>query len=425
MRNRDQYKWNLKARKKKRATLLKQIQMKQKAQAHKDNTTRNQTAPLKNVTPFKQKKVYRNPLKATWRLPTVLMLSCLILFILIIPTLIVVPFAKVGGNESAQVEKQEAQPPKDTEKTAAKEEDEKAEKEEKAGKAEKKEKANETTTSVAVMRTKSETVEDIPFESYVTGVVSAEMSPEFETEALKAQALAARTYIVDHLLHQEDGQQYDVTDTTQHQVFKNDNELRKQWGSDYDANMKKINDAVEATKGEILTYKDAPIFPAFFSTSNGYTENSEDYWGDKLPYLRSVESPWDKDSPKFLDQQTFTIDQIKQKLAIDLPSQEPLGIDVTRTDSQRVKEINIAGNKLSGKDVREKLGLQSSDFTIKQKSDHLIFTTKGYGHGIGMSQYGANSMAKQGKTYQEIVKYYYSDVEVGTVTDTAPTLVAK
>ncbi|MBM7601241.1 stage II sporulation protein D [Virgibacillus halotolerans] len=406
MKNRNYSKWNSKARKKKRATLLKQIQLKQKVKVQKDNTTSNQTAPFKKITPIKRKKIYRNTPPPTWRIPTVLLLSSLILFILIIPTLIVVPFAKDNEKGSVPVEKQEEQTADDTAAEAGAEQ-------------------NESTISVAVMRTKSETVEDIPLESYVAGVVSSEMSPDFEPEALKAQSLAARTYIVDHLLHQDDGQESDVTDTTQHQVFKNDNELKKQWGSKYDENMKKVKAAVTATKGEILTYKDAPIFPAFFSTSNGYTENSEDYWDDELPYLRSVESPWDEDSPKFLDQQTFTIDQIKEKLAVDLPNQEPLGIDVTRTDSQRVKEIDLAGNKLSGREVREKLELQSSDFTIKQKNDHLIFTTKGYGHGIGMSQYGANSMAKAGKTYQEIVKYYYSDVEVGTVTDTAPTLVAK
>ena len=408
MKNRNYSKWNSKARKKKRATLLKQIQLKQKVKTQKDNTTSNQTAPLKKITSIKRKKIYRNTPPPTWRIPTVLLLSSLILFILIIPTLIVVPFAKDNEKGSVPVEKQEEQTADDTAAEAG------------AGAEQ-----NESTISVAVMRTKSETVEDIPLESYVAGVVSSEMSPDFEPEALKAQSLAARTYIVDHLLHQDDGQESDVTDTTQHQVFKNDNELKKQWGSKYDENMKKVKAAVTATKGEILTYKDAPIFPAFFSTSNGYTENSEDYWDDELPYLRSVESPWDEDSPKFLDQQTFTIDQIKEKLAVDLPNQEPLGIDVTRTDSQRVKEIDLAGNKLSGREVREKLELQSSDFTIKQKNDHLIFTTKGYGHGIGMSQYGANSMAKAGKTYQEIVKYYYSDVEVGTVTDTAPTLVAK
>lgn len=406
MKNRNYSKWNSKARKKKRATLLKQIQLKQKVKTQKDNTTSNQTAPFKKITPIKRKKIYRNTPPPTWRIPTVLLLSSLILFILIIPTLIVVPFAKDNEKGSVPVEKQEEQTADDTAAEAGAEQ-------------------NESTISVAVMRTKSETVEDIPLESYVAGVVSSEMSPDFEPEALKAQSLAARTYIVDHLLHQDDGQESDVTDTTQHQVFKNDNELKKQWGSKYDENMKKVKAAVTATKGEILTYKDAPIFPAFFSTSNGYTENSEDYWDDELPYLRSVESPWDEDSPKFLDQQTFTIDQIKEKLAVDLPNQEPLGIDVTRTDSQRVKEIDLAGNKLSGREVREKLELQSSDFTIKQKNDHLIFTTKGYGHGIGMSQYGANSMAKEGKTYQEIVKYYYSDVQVGTVTDTAPTLVAK
>lgn len=407
MKGHNHSKFNPKARKKKHATLLKQIQMKQHAGRQKQKTPSKQTAPLEKMKPVKRKKPYHvNQRQPTWRLPAMLLVTGLIMIILIIPTLIVVPFAKVAQNESSPIEKA-PEPIVDVD-------DSKESKD-----------TNKEPLSVAVMRSSSETVEDIPLETYVAGVVSSEMSPSFETEALKAQALAARTYIVDHMLHQKGSEKSDVTDTTQHQVYKNENELKKLWGSEFEENMKKITDAVTATQGEILTYKDAPIFPAFFSTSNGYTENSEDYWEDELPYLRSVKSPWDEDSPKYLDQQTFTIDQVGSELGINLPDKASLGIEVTRTDSQRVKELGIEGNTFSGREVREKLSLQSSDFTIKQKNNHLIFTTKGWGHGIGMSQYGANSMAKKGKGYQEIVKYYYKDVEVSTVTDTAPTLVAR
>lgn len=399
MKDRNHSKLNPKARKKKHASLLKKIQMKQQAGGQKPKAPIKQTAPLKPRQPSKRKKPYFvNQRQPTWRLPAMLLVSGLIMIILIIPTLIVVPFTKDAQNESSPIEK-ESEPIVETN--------------------------NSSPLSVAVMRSRSETVEDTPLETYVAGVVSSEMSPSFETEALKAQALAARTYIVDHLLHQKDGEKSDVTDTTQHQVYKNQKELKKQWGSNFDENMKKVTEAVSATQGEILTYNDAPIFPAFFSTSNGYTENSEDYWENELPYLRSVKSPWDVDSPKYLDQQTFTIGQVESELGIALPNKESLAIEVTRTDSKRVKQLGIEGKTFSGREIREKLNLQSSDFTIKQKNDHLIFTTKGWGHGIGMSQYGANSMAKQGKTYKEIVKYYYQDVEVKTVTDTAPTLVAK
>lgn len=399
MKNRNYTKLNPKARKKRHASLLKQIKMKQQsANEQKTKTSGKQKAPtpLKKVAPFKQRPKKLNKVSSAWKLPTIMMFSSLLVIILIIPTLIVVPFGKDKQTETSQVEK----------------------------KPEPIIESKESPFSVAVMRATSETVEDVPLESYVAGVVASEMNAGFEMEALKAQALAARTYTVNQVLHNK-SEAFDLTDTTQHQVYKNENELKKIWGSEFKQNMNKIKKAVAETQGEILTYKDAPISPAYFSTSNGYTENSEDYWEEKVPYLRSVKSPWDKSSPKFLDQETFTIEEIEKKLAIELPKEAPLSIEVTRTDGKRVDKLEIEGETFSGRIVREKLELQSSDFVIKQKSNHLIFTTKGWGHGIGMSQYGANGMAKEGKTYKEIVKHYYKDTKVSTITDTAPTLVAK
>jgi stage II sporulation protein D len=251
------------------------------------------------------------------------------------------------------------------------------------------------------------------------------MPAEFEAEALKAQALTAITYIVNHLLHQDNPGDSEVTDTVQHQVYKSEQDLQKQWGKEFEPKMKKVKEAVAATSGQILTYKNAPITPAFFSTSNGYTENSEDYWDNELPYLRSVKSKWDEDSPKFADQATFPISQVEAALNVSLPHTGQIPVEVSRTDSNRVSKLEIGGQTFSGREIREKLELQSSDFSIKQKNNHLIFTTKGFGHGIGMSQYGANGMAKEGKNYEDIVKYYYKDVEVSTINETTPTLVAK
>src|SRR5699024_5180920 len=131
----------------------------------------------------------------------------------------------------------------------------------------------------------------------------------------------------------------------------------------------------------------------------------------KLPYLRSVKRNWHKDSPKYLDQKVFTISQIESVLGIDLPANPEIPIDATRTKSERISELKLADHTFSGRDIREKLQLQSSDFTIEQKDNHLIFTTKGFGHGIGMSQYGANGMAKEGKQYKDIVQYYYQNIE--------------
>lgn len=374
--------------------------MKQRKKEILKKMNKNKTNQKK--TPLKM-KLKRNT-ESPWKLKSILFVASLITIILLVPTLIVVPSAM--GN---QLESETLETTQNKEKAS----------QGSAGEA-------GSTLSVSVMRSDSENVETVPLETYVKGVVASEMPvDDFEIEALKAQALAARTFIVDHLLNKSDSDDSDVSDTVRHQVYKNDKELRQQWGSDYETNIAKLEEAVKATEGEILTYEDTPILPAFFSTSNGHTENSEDYWENELPYLRSVESPWDEESSKYLDQKTFTVQEVEQLLGIELPETNAINIKTSRTEGKRVDELQLNEYSFSGRDVREKLELQSSDFTIKQKNSHLIFTTKGYGHGIGMSQYGANGMAKNGKNYKEIVKHYYQDVEISTVTDTAPTLVSK
>ncbi|MGM8364794.1 stage II sporulation protein D [Virgibacillus sp. W0181] len=378
-------------RPKKKSTLLERAQEKQKRRISKvENTKRGNTQPLKPRNGFSQ-------LKSSWKLPAILFVSVLVIIIVVVPTLIVIPFIK-DGNQQVVPTEQEAIP---TVKQA------------------------DSPFSVAVMRSVSDEIEDVPLETYVTRVVASEMPAEFEVEALKAQALAARTYIVNHLMHNEADVEPDVTDTTKHQVYQNETELRERWGSDFDWKMEKVRNAVYATQGEILTHNQAPITPAFFSTSNGFTENSEDYWENELPYLRSVESSWDKDSPKYLDQKVFSIQKVEESLQVDLPEALPMQAAITRTESGRVAELTLADHTISGRDVREKLDLRSSDFSIEQKNGHFVFTTKGYGHGVGMSQYGANGMAKEGQNYKNIVSYYYQGVEVSNVDEIAPTLVSK
>ncbi|SDK14773.1 stage II sporulation protein D [Sediminibacillus albus] len=344
------------------------------------------------------KKLKQSP-SFKWKGPSVIIAS-LITIILVVPTLIVVPFIQAGGTEKSST----TSTPKETEQVVLQEKD--------------------SAFSVKVFRSETEEVETVPLESYVTNVVASEMPAEFELEALKAQALAARTYIVNHLTAEpdENPQGADVTDTVQHQVYKNDKELREAWGSDYTWKMNKILEAVAGTKGEIVTYDDQPITPAFFSTSNGYTEDSEKYWEGELPYLRSVASPWDKESPKFMDQKIFTVGEVEQALGVSFDPASAAVADIERTASHRVASITIGGKSFSGREVREKLNLRSSDFELEQKKNHLIFTTKGYGHGIGMSQYGANGMAKEGKNYKEILQYYYQGADIEEIGQTAPQL---
>ncbi|WP_173918588.1 stage II sporulation protein D [Halobacillus sp. Marseille-Q1614] len=310
--------------------------------------------------------------------------------ILLIPALIVVPF--IGKNDSATVQPAEQKEEYTTELPESL-----------------------SPFSIKVLRSQTDKVEEVPLESYVARVVASEMPANFQMEALKAQALAARTYITQHLVQEAPFSQIaDVTDTTQHQVYKGEEELRKQWQHDYNKNMGRIAQAVKDTAGEIITYKEEPITAAFFSTSNGFTENSEDYWENEIPYLKSVESPWDQKSPKFTDQKIVPISSLEASLNVQV--ENGLGnLKLSKTDGGRVAKVSFGEQTFTGREIREKFELPSSDFTIEQKEDHVIFRTKGYGHGVGMSQYGANGMAEAGKSYKEIIKHYYQNTEITPV----------
>lgn len=277
------------------------------------------------------------------------------------------------------------------------------------------EKVSEEAINVKVYLSQKDKVIDLPLEEYVVGVVASEMPNEFEPEALKAQALGARTYITSLLLNKDESvpQGADVTDTTKHQAFSEKSKLMEQWGSEYQEKIDKISKAVAATQGQVIVYDNELITASYFSTSNGYTENSEDYWGAELPYLKSVSSPWDASSPKMNEQMIFPVKEFEQKLGVNIDSNDSLNDTITKqTASKRVEEITINNVKMSGKDVRERLNLPSTDFDWMKEGNHIVVTTKGYGHGVGMSQYGANGMAKEGKSYKDIIKHYYTGVSI-------------
>lgn len=274
---------------------------------------------------------------------------------------------------------------------------------------------------VSVFLSEQDRIIDIPLEQYVAGVVAAEMPIEFELEALKAQAIVSRTYLVrrymDRLQTDAGGDNQGlVTDTAAHQVYVTETERLKKWGQQqYTANMEKINRAVNETAGWVLTWEGEPINATFFSTSNGMTENSEDYWMVAEPYLRSVSSPWDeKVSPRYSETMSLAADDVLRKLGIaKRPLQNPFAITVTeRTTGNRVKQIRIADQIFSGREVREKLGLNSSHFEWKWDGDQIRFTTYGYGHGVGMSQWGAEGMARLGADARQIVQYYYTGITI-------------
>ncbi|UTR16967.1 stage II sporulation protein D [Salipaludibacillus sp. LMS25] len=267
---------------------------------------------------------------------------------------------------------------------------------------------------VAVFRSGTEMIENVPLEEYIVGVVASEMPASYEMEALKAQALTARTYLIRQLLEGGDlnlPDGADVTDTELHQVFQNEAELEEAWGGDFEWKISRIRQAVYETEGQVITFEGEPITATFFSTSNGYTENSEEYWENEIPYLRSVESPWDTESPRYKDEREFTIDEIEARLQVTIHDDD-LGKISSRTTGGRVAEVTIDGHTFSGREIREALELDSSDFTWDMIGGKVVIETRGWGHGVGMSQFGADGMAREGYSYEDIINYYYQGVTI-------------
>ena len=267
-----------------------------------------------------------------------------------------------------------------------------------------------TNEVVRVKDEKTNQITEVPFEEYIKGVLAGEMPASFELEALKAQAVASRSYVMVKM-EQNQNNDYDVVNTVSNQVYLTDDELKEKWQDDYTSKINKIKTAVLETKGEYLSYNNEVVEALFFSTSTGKTENSEEVFSAKVPYLRSVSSTWDEASPVFEDTATFNLQDFYTKLG--LTYNETLTTEVTETTSTgRVKKIKINGSEFNGRDVATKLSLRSNYFNIVQNGETVTITTKGFGHGVGMSQYGALGMAKEGYTYDKILKHYYQGTEI-------------
>lgn len=257
---------------------------------------------------------------------------------------------------------------------------------------------------------RNENIVEVPLEEYIIGVVSAEMPASFEKEALKAQAVAARSYVLTKM-DQNKNLEYDVVDTVSHQVYLNDEELKNKWQDKYDEYSLKVKEAVLETKGEVLIYDGKIIEAFFFSTSSGFTENCEEVFMEALPYLRSVDSHYDEISPAYNTTVSMSLKEFYTKL--NLPYNEELNIEVVSTTSTgRIKTIKINGTTFTGNQMTSKLKLKSTFFNIVRNDSNITINTKGYGHGVGMSQYGANGMAMEGYKYDDILKHYYSGVEI-------------
>ena len=249
-----------------------------------------------------------------------------------------------------------------------------------------------TNKVIRVKDVKESKIIKVPFEKYIEGVLAGEMPASFELEALKAQAVAARSYALVQKEKNKD-KEYDVVNTTDNQVYLTDQQLKEKWKEEYITKTNKIKRAVSETNGEYLSYEGKVVEALFFSTSIGKTENSEEVFSSKVPYLRSVSSTWDESSPVFEDTATFTLEDFYKKL--ELPYNEKLSTKVLETTSTgRIKKIKINDQEFSGKDIAKNLSLRSNYFTITQNEKKVTITTNGFWHGVGMSQYGALGMAK-------------------------------
>lgn len=269
-------------------------------------------------------------------------------------------------------------------------------------------------------------VEKISVRDYVIGAVCAEMPATFEPEALKAQAVAAHTYAErQHRMEQERptpelcGADFS-NDSSLYQACFTENQARRYYGDNFEAAYAKICQAADEVLPYLLEYEEEPIIAAFCSMSAGKTESAEAVWGSPVAYLISVDSEADTAAPKYLETKSVTPEDFRaavEEICPDAVWDEDPGkwIQVgTCTEAGTVQSVTVGGAAVSGQDLRRCLGLRSAAFSVIYDAEkkEFIFTTKGYGHGVGMSQYGANAMAKEGADWKEILQHYYPGAEI-------------
>lgn len=278
-------------------------------------------------------------------------------------------------------------------------------------------------TTVKMYNHLTQKIQTLPLEEYVVGVVAAEMPAAFPVEALKAQAVAARTYIMQRMtpggVQNARHPGADVSsDPREGQAWISKAEMEKRWGKlKYLEYYYKIKWAVDSTSGQVIYYNSQLIFPAFHASCGGGTENAEEVWVTAAPYLKGVACPYCAD-PQPERQVAFTLSELDQKLktnlsAVPVSTLKNKAIQITKeTATGRPKEIRIGNKEYSATMLREILNLRSTRISWQATGDKITFTTRGYGHGVGLCQYGAKGMAQQGKTYEQILKHYYTGVKI-------------
>ena len=276
--------------------------------------------------------------------------------------------------------------------------------------------------TIKLLHTDTGKIQEIDLDEYLYGVVSAEMPASFEEEALKAQAVVARTYTIYKIVN-NDGKhgEADICDDSsccQAWISKEDRFAR--WEEkEQETNWKKIVNAVNSTQGKIITYEGKPINAFFHSNSGGATEAPIDVWGGSgYPYLQSVSTSGEDAYSQYSSEATFTKDEFIKKIKevhsdfeIDFDKDDCIKVE-EYTEGNRVKTIKIGNLELSGVEVRTIFGLRSANFKVTISDDEIKFEVIGYGHGVGMSQTGADSLAKEGYSYEDIIHHYYTDVKI-------------
>ena len=268
-----------------------------------------------------------------------------------------------------------------------------------------------------------DTTEQMTLERYLTGVVRGEMPASFEMEALRAQAAAERSYVYYQLAAGRKDAHPDADFCTDHtccSAFLSEASAKEKWGGDFLPWNTRVEQAVSATDGQVALYGGAPILAVFHSSSSGRTASAGDVWSGDLPYLVSVDSPEGEDSvPNYYSTVTYSAAEAKERLLSACPELKLTGTPdkwfgaVTENGSGRVETVSVCGRDMEGTAIRRIFSLRSACFTVSADSASVTFRVTGYGHGVGMSQYGANRLAKEGRTWQEILTWYYRGVTIG------------
>ena len=274
----------------------------------------------------------------------------------------------------------------------------------------------ENIDTVSVFRSNTQETVEINFFEYVCGSVAAEMPLSYHEEALKAQAVACYTNAL--RLKKESEESYHISDDSSvHQGYLTQEQRQEKWGDDYEKYEAKLESIVKSVENQAIYYDDALCVAAFHAICSGKTESAENIWGQKVPYLISVKSNGDNLSPQYSTELVFDKEDFlkySEKIGIteNVSSLKNI-IKITKTSKAgTVLKATIKNKEFTGEEIRKAFGLRSSAFTVKTTKTAIAFNVTGYGHGVGMSQYGADFMARQGSSYEEILKHYYKGLEI-------------